>query len=175
MPPLGLFILILVIAFPLLEIAILIKVGSMIGIWATLGIIVTTFVLGIMVVRLQGLGVARRLVAAARSGETPVEPMIEGMLLMLAGGCLIAPGLITDGIGLILLIPPVRQWTARWIVARGIPMTVRVRRARSQAPGQDRARPRRPGPAPVIEGDYERIDETPVTRKPSPPGEPPQR
>ena len=159
MPPIGLILLLLLVAFPLLELAILIKVGSIIGIWATLGIIVGSFILGTTVVRHQGFGVARRMMATARSGVPPVEPMMEGMLLMFAGLCLMAPGLITDVIGLILLVPPIRQWSARWILARGFPTVVSMRRGRS--PGHP-GRSHRVGPGPTIEANYERVDEEPV-------------
>ena len=164
MPPIGLILLLLLVAFPLLELAILIKVGSIIGVWATLGIVVGSFILGTTVVRHQGFGVARRMLATARSGEPPVEPMMEGMLLMFAGLCLMAPGLITDVIGLILLVPPLRQWSARWILARGFSTVFAVRRGRSpDHPG----RSRRVGPGPTIEADYERVDEKPVPPHPS--------
>ena len=173
MPPLGLILLLLLVALPLLELAILIKVGSIIGVWATLTIVVSTFLAGIYVVQHQGLGVARRIMATARSGEPPVEPMMEGMLLFIAGGCLIAPGLITDCIGLFLLIPPLRQFVARWIVARGFPMAVRVQRHRRPPRPANSNEPRRThGPAPTIEGDYERIDEKPAGPKAGPPGPP---
>jgi len=172
MPSLGLIILLLLIALPLLEIAVLIKAGAVIGIWLTLTIIVVTFILGTMVVRLQGFGVMRRAMAATRSGEPPVEPMMEGLLLMFAGGCLIAPGLITDTIGFLLLIPMIRQIAARWVLARGFPIVVRMRRGRTPYREPDPYTPhgpsRRSGPAPTIEADYERIDE-----QPAPPGRTP--
>ncbi len=175
MPSLGLIILLLLVALPLLEIAVLIKVGSIIGVGLTLTIIVTTFILGTWVMRLQGMGVAKRFMAATRTGEPPVEPMVEAMLLMFAGGCLIAPGFITDSIGLLLLIPVIRQMTARWILARGFPLTVKMRQTRTyQRPRAPGGQPRRSGPAPTIEADYERIDEKPVPpgRHPGP-GDPP--
>ncbi len=164
MPPLGLIMLLLLVALPLLEIAVLIKVGGMIGLWPTLAIIVGTFIAGTMVLRLQGLGVVRRMMERVRAGEPPAEPVMEGMLLMVAGGCLIAPGLILDCVGVLLLIPPLRQAAARWIVARGVVsgMVVRRRRARGEP-----ERPRRTGPAPTIEANYERIEEKPVDDGPA--------
>lgn len=169
MPSLGLIILLLLVALPLLEIAVAIKIGSIIGIWLTLAIIVTTFLLGMWVMRLQGMTVARRFMESARSGAPPVEPMMEAMLLMFAGGCLIAPGFITDSIGLVLLIPGVRQLSARWIVASGFPMAVSMRQTQTyQRPRSPGARPHRPGPAPTIEADYERIDEKPIPSGPRP-------
>jgi UPF0716 protein FxsA len=162
MQPLGLILLLLLVALPLLEIAILIKVGSMIGIWWTLAIVIVTFVMGLTVVRQQGRGVARRIVETAKSGQPPVVPMMEAMLLMLAGGCLIAPGLITDAIGLALLVPPVRQIAARWAVWSIVPLANSARR-RSRGP-----RTRRPNsPSQTIEADFERLDEKTV--QPPPP------
>lgn len=175
MPSLGLIILLLLVALPLLEIAILIKVGSMIGVWLTLVIIVSTFMIGTWVMRLQGPGVARRFMASTRSGEPPVEPIMEAMLLMFAGGCLMAPGLITDSVGLLLLVPAIRQFTARWFLARGFPTVVSMSRTRTyQRPHSPDAQPRRPGSAPTIEADYERLDEKPISPGRHPrPGEPP--
>jgi UPF0716 protein FxsA len=174
MPPLALILLLLLVALPLLEIAILIKVGSLIGVAGTIAIIVATALAGIAIVRLQGLGVARRGLAAIRAGEPPVEHMLDGMLLMFAGGCLIAPGLLTDVIGAILLVPPLRFLVAQLIVRRGVVGVVRTtgfRRSKA-APAQDR-RPAH-GPAPTIEGDYERIDERTIKPSQKPPPNPPK-
>lgn len=173
MPPLGPIILLLLLALPLLEIAVLIKVGAIIGIWMTFAIILGTFVLGTMVIRLQGLGIARRFMERARSGEPPLEPMMETMLLMFAGGCLIAPGFITDAIGLILLVPPIRRLAARAILSHGL-WNLTIVTSRGQArrpaagPSDRRPPPRHPGePGPTIDADYERLDER--TMRPGPP------
>ena len=173
MPPLALIAVLLLVALPLLEIAILIKAGSVIGVWGVMAIIVATAVIGVNVVRHQGLGVARRAMEAMRSGQPPVEPMLDGMLLMLAGGCLIAPGLITDVIGLILLIPAVRLWAARLILRRGFGPVVRVRRFHRRGSPPSGDQPRASGSSPTIEGDYERLDERPVDRDPAAPGRKP--
>jgi UPF0716 protein FxsA len=158
MPPLALILLLLLVALPLLELAILIKVGSMIGVAATFAIIFGTAICGIVIVRHQGFGVARRGLAAIRSGQPPVESMLDGIMLMFAGGCLIAPGLLTDAIGAVLLIAPLRRVMARFFLRGGYAATVvRVRSFK---------RPRRAssstGEGPTIEGDYERVDERPV-------------
>jgi UPF0716 protein FxsA len=171
MPSLGLILMLLLVALPLLELAILIKVGAIIGVWAIFGIIFGTFILGINVVRHQGFGVLRRFTETARTGTPPVEPMVEAMLLMFAGACLIAPGLITDVIGLIFLIPPIRQAAARWVLASGFPLAVRVRRKQSPS-RHPRENPTPTGHPPTIEADYERLDETP-TRPRTPPNRDP--
>lgn len=172
MPPMGLIILLLLIAFPMLEIAVLIKVGSALGVWLTWANIIGTFILGTLVLRLQGFGVMRRFLEMSRSGQPPLEPMLEGMLLMFAGGCLILPGFITDAIGLLLLVPPIRQATARWILSHGV-FSVFVSRSGSVQPGgsqRDPFRPRegdfRSGGGQTIEADYERIDERPARNRP---------
>ena len=167
MLPLPLIIVLLTVAFPLLELAILIKVGAIIGVWATLAIIIGTAVLGFTVAREQGLGVARRIVETMRSGEPPLEPMMEGMLLMFAGACLIAPGLITDCIGLVLLVPWLRQRAARTILERNL-IGYKARKQRARRP----TRADQPGPGssqgPTIEGEYERVDEPPPGETPPP-------
>jgi UPF0716 protein FxsA len=161
MPLNALIFLLLLVAFPLLELGILIKVGASIGVLATLGLVVLTALIGLTVFRQQGAGVARRAYEQSRNGAQPVEPLIESGLLAMAGGLLIAPGLLTDFLGVLLLIPPLRQWLARRIVARGNVTIVNARR-------------RRPGPSSqdTIDGDFERLDERDL-KPPRPPVEPP--
>ena len=160
MPPAGLIVAILLVAFPLLELAILIKVGSSIGVLATLGIVIGTAVVGITVFRQQGAGVARRAFERSKSGEPPVEPLIESGLLALAGALLIAPGLITDACGALLLIPPLRRFLARSIMRRGN-MTIVRRSASRNAKGD------------TIDGEFERLDERDIDK--GPPVEPPHQ
>jgi UPF0716 protein FxsA len=168
MSNLTLFLFLFTVALPLLEIALLIKVGSVIGVAATIALIISTAVIGSLVVRHQGLGIARRMVEMSRSGEHPALPVLEGMLLLFAGGCLIAPGIITDVVGLILLIPPIRRFAASWLLTAGIPMAQRGRRRPSRPNGDGRARSE---PAPTIDGDFERIEEKTV--EPDREGRPP--
>jgi UPF0716 protein FxsA len=156
MPPLALILILLLVALPLLELAILIKVGSVIGIAATFAIIFGTAIAGVTIVRHQGFGVARRGFAAMRAGQPPVESMLDGMMLMFAGGCLIAPGLLTDVLGALLLIPPLRQFVARFFLRGGFTATV----VRARAFKRPRQGPGSRGDGPTIEADYERLDET---------------
>jgi UPF0716 protein FxsA len=164
MPSLGLIILILIIALPLLEIALLIKVGAVIGIWATLGIILVTGLIGMTVFQQQGFGVARRAFDQMQSGEPPLEPMAESALLAFAGGCLIAPGLITDAIGLFLLVPPLRRILARSLIARARFVHVDIRRSSG----------RQDGGFETIDGSFERLDEREMPGK-RPPVDPPRQ
>jgi len=160
MRPLAIVMLLVFVALPLLEIALLIKLGSVIGVWATLAIIAGTAVLGFMLAQRQGLGVARRMFETIRSGDPPVEPVMEGMLLMFAAACLISPGLITDVMGALLLIPPLRRFAARSILGRHVIEQLRPTNAPGR-PWPERGPKGKPAPGPTIEASYERIDERP--------------
>jgi UPF0716 protein FxsA len=173
MSKLTLIIFSLTVALPLLELALLIKIGSIIGVLGTLVIIISTAILGALVVRHQGLGVLKRMRQTIQSGKPPVEPMMEGMLLMMAGGCLIAPGILTDIVGLVLLVPAIRQIAARAIVKFGNPFIIVDPNAKHAGPRmrtststpEDRRRARRGQPE-IIDVPYERVDEPAVDKNP---------
>ena len=110
--------LLMMLAVPLLELALLIKLGQAIGFWSTVAIIFLTAGIGIAIVNAQGFAAFRRASESVAKGQPPVEPVIDGFMLMLAGGLLIAPGLLTDIAGLLLLIPPVRRLVAKWGLKR---------------------------------------------------------
>ncbi len=174
MSKLTIIILSLTVALPLLELALLIKIGSSIGVLGTMVLIISTAILGAMVVRHQGLGVLKRMRQTIQARQPPVVPMMEGMLLMVAGGCLIAPGILTDLVGLVLLIPAIRQMAARALTKFGNPFIIIDPNAKhagprmrtSNAPGGDPRTTRRRGPA-TIDVEYERVDEP--TIKPTTP------
>lgn len=177
MPPAGLVVLLVVIALPLTELALLIKAASEIGIWMVLAIIFTTAALGVWVMQEQGLSGFRRMQEAMQKGKAPLESMMDSSLRFFAGLCLIAPGLITDTLGLLLLLPPVRAWAARAIHdsmtaaaagAQADPSQPSGPRQGGSQPGRDPGRNpgrdpgREKGAPPVIEGEFERLDERPV-------------
>lgn len=105
----GLVILILLIGIPLIEIGLFIKVGGIIGGWTTLGLVILTAVVGLNLVRAQGLGVINRLNRDMALGAFPVGAAFEGIALFVAGALLIVPGFMTDILGFLLLIPPLRR------------------------------------------------------------------
>jgi len=101
---------------PLLELYVLIKVGAGIGGIATIALCLFTAALGGIIIRWQGL---RTLMSAQRvivQGGLPAEHVLHGLLLAIAGLLLFLPGLITDTLGFILLVP----WVRRQIIARAI-------------------------------------------------------
>lgn len=104
----GRLILILILLLPFLEIATFIWIGGEIGILATLAAIVGTAVLGILIIRWQGVGLLMHSRAMLQRGEIPARQFSDGMLLALAGLLLLIPGFLTDMAGFALLLPPVR-------------------------------------------------------------------
>jgi UPF0716 protein FxsA len=164
MPFLLLF---LFLAYPLLEIALLIRVGGSIGLLATLGIVIGTAMLGMATLRRQGLVVMRRAAETMREGRPPVEPVLEGALFGLGGMLLVVPGLLSDAAGLALLFGPLRRLIARAISrSLGVVGSTAAGRAASddarQPDGESHRQP--PGPI-VIEGEFTRLDERPVSQR----------
>ena len=164
--------LLLFVAMPLLELALLIKLGQSIGFWSTLMVIAGTAVLGLIIVQYQGITAFRKGMTSLAAGKPPVAAVLDATMLMIAGGLLIAPGLITDCIGLLLLIPPLRRGIGAWAVKRM--MTAGTVSVSTFGYGDDKAeevnttkeaKPRSkqsPGAGPIIEGEFERIDEKPL-------------
>lgn len=156
-------------AFPLLELAVLIKVGQTIGFWWTVLLLAAIAVAGGWIIRAQGLAAAQRWLDDAREGRPPLEPVADSMLLMIAGILLAFPGLLTDVAGLLLLVPPLRRAIARWIMSRMVVEVNSPARHRHWdddkrfEPQRHQDRPRRPAEGVVIEGEWERVEE----KKPS--------
>jgi UPF0716 protein FxsA len=138
----------LFVAFPLIEIAVLIKVGQAIGFWPTMLLLIAAAVLGTIVIREQGLSMVGRAFDAMREGRIPLAPMLDSYVVIMAGLLLIIPGLISDVLGLLLLIPPLRRWCIRRVVPGLYDAPLVARRGRP-------AELRQPT---VIEGTYERHD-----------------
>ena len=152
------------IALPLLELALLIKTGQLLGFWPTFAMVVGAGLLGALILSRQGWSVVRRTRAALAHGRPPVMPVVDGMFLVLAGALLITPGFLTDVVALLLLIPPVRHGLARWGVRRVVRQAqlagVNVFGARIGGEAKPAEPEKGSGPAgPVIEGEFERLDE----------------
>jgi UPF0716 protein FxsA len=156
------------IVFPLVELALLIRAGQLIGVWPTLGIVVITAAIGGIILHQQGYSTMSRAVQAVEEGEPPVEPVVDGAFLVLAGALLIAPGLITDAVGFLLLISPVRRVVGQWclntlLASPNVHVRVFTRRGQRRRAGD--AWSSKPGEAgPVIEGEFEELDEKPPRR-----------
>jgi UPF0716 protein FxsA len=162
---------------PLLEIAVLVKFGQWAGVWLTLAEVIGTAVAGVGILQRQGLTMFMRTQEAVMRGEPPVGAMLEGGMLVMAGALMIMPGLITDALGLLLLIPAVRHLLAgRMVTGMFGAGTVRVdtfeedprRGPRHDPPPRDGHRSG-DDRGPVIEGDFERLDERTVDPRKTPP------
>jgi UPF0716 protein FxsA len=103
---------------PLIELFLLVKLGTVIGIGATVLIVICTGVLGAWLARWQGLGVLRRLSEDMKGGRLPTDALIDGLLILIAGAVLLTPGLITDALGFLLLVPKGRAMVRKAIVDR---------------------------------------------------------
>lgn len=143
----GLFILLL----PLLEIAGFVVVGSRIGALATVGLVIASAVLGSVLLRVQGMSALRRAQAQVQAGAAPDREILHGAMIVLAALLLIIPGFITDVVGLLLFLPPVRAIAWNAIRSR----LVVVRSASGMRPG-------RPSQGPKVidldEQDYREVD-----------------
>ena len=160
---------ILFIVMPFVEIALLIKLGDVLGFWRTIGIVVVTAVVGAYVLQAQGAATLRRVSQSMTSGEPPIKPMVDGFFLAISGAFLLTPGVVTDAIGLLLLVPPVRDAIARWGFGRIVKSA--NFRVRTYEAGQERGEPtgdagKKPGPPPrkapgngtVIDGEFEEVE-----------------
>ena len=110
--------LIALIGVPIAEIAVLISVGGQIGVIATIALILITAIAGVFLLRLQGLQILMQAQEAMAQNRLPLDSVIHGLFLLIAGAFLLTPGFITDALGFLLLVPPLRLLIARWIWAR---------------------------------------------------------
>ena len=104
---------------PIVEIAVFIQIGGEIGLWPTLAIVVITAIVGTALLHAQGLATFASAQKTLARGEFPVSQVFDGACLLVAGALLLTPGFVTDGIGLALFFPPVRDLLKRWALARG--------------------------------------------------------
>lgn len=103
-----LLILVMLLGIPLLELAVLIDIGAEIGAVSTVILCLATAAVGLQLARIQGLKVMQDMQTAAASGEPVAAQLVHGFFLLIAGVFLFFPGFMTDLLGAILLIPPVR-------------------------------------------------------------------
>lgn len=101
---------------PILEIALFIQVGDVIGLWPTLATIVATAIIGGAIIRAQGLAVLMRARESIDRGEAPVNEVFTGICLLVAGALLMTPGFLTDSLGFLLLVPAIRSALGSWLI-----------------------------------------------------------
>lgn len=103
---------------PLVELFLLIKIGTVIGALPTVLIVVGTGVLGAYLARQQGFQVWNRIQREMELGMFPAEDLLDGLLIFGAGVVLLTPGVITDVLGILILIPVTRHYIREWIKRR---------------------------------------------------------
>jgi UPF0716 protein FxsA len=98
----------LFIVVPIVELYVIIQIGSLIGVWPTIALLLADAVLGSMLLRHQGRGAWRRFNAALAERRFPGKEVADGLLIAIGGTLLLTPGFVTDIVGAIFLIPPTR-------------------------------------------------------------------
>jgi UPF0716 protein FxsA len=104
----GLLLFVVFIGVPFAEIYVLLQVGHVIGILNTLALLILVSMVGAWLAKREGLGVLRRMQGTLNAGRVPGAELIDGFLVLLAAALLITPGFLTDIVGVLLLLPPVR-------------------------------------------------------------------
>lgn len=161
------FVLALFIAIPILEMIILIKVGGLIGALPTIGLVVLTAVIGVWLLKMEGMATWVRVQEKLQSGEIPGVELLEGIMLIIGGALLLTPGFFTDIIGFICLIPGLRRPLARKLISSNIispfkfnsgSFSTFTRGGHSSRPGSDDDQSHR-HQGEYTEGEYKVIDE----------------
>jgi UPF0716 protein FxsA len=147
------FVVLLLVLWPVVEIAVFLQVVQWIGVLDTLAVMLAISLVGAWLVKRQGVGTLARMRRELDDGRIPTGPMSDGGLLALAGFLLLVPGFVTDAFGLLLLLPPVRALVRGWLGRR---FSVRARVARRRPNG------------------YLDVDETPRQRSDPNPPDPPE-
>ncbi len=111
----ALWFLLAFIGVPLVEIALFIKVGGLIGLWPTIAIVIATAVAGTALIRRQGLNTLQRAQQEMDAQRLPVRELFDGICLIFAGAMLLTPGFLTDTVGFALLVPPLRTLLGHYI------------------------------------------------------------
>lgn len=149
-----LFLILLIV--PIIEIALFIEVGGLIGTWPTVAIVVLTAILGTIMLRQQGLAALRSVQGRLAAGENPGRLLADGAMILVAGALLVTPGFFTDAVGFALLVPAVRGWLWNWLAPRLT--VVQVAGARAGPGPRGAGDHRQPARAQTVEGEYEEIE-----------------
>lgn len=94
---------------PVIEIYLLIRLGSYLGAEATIALVLLSALVGATLARRQGLSVMLRIRENMARGVAPAEELVDALLILVAGVLLLTPGFVTDLTGMALLVPPLRN------------------------------------------------------------------
>jgi len=143
------------VAIPIIEIGLFIQVGGWLGLWPTLLIVLLTAFLGTNLLRRQGLATLSRLQGSVSKGENPMDPIAHAAMILVSGVLLLTPGFFTDGIGFALLFPPIRIALIKWGATQVLKSNTVVFSNMSQGPQPDNEQNG------AVEGDFTVIDDEP--------------
>ena len=143
----------LAIVVGVVEVSVIIQVGQWIGFLNTVGLLLLVSLVGAWLVKRQGLGVVARIRQQRSAGRLPAAEVFDGALILVAGVLLVIPGFVTDAIGLLLLVPPIRAVARRFMsrrVLREVEMVRSKQWTRADQPPRQYVPPeRRPPPTPL--------------------------
>ena len=159
----------LFIIIPLVELYFIIVVGGAIGAFWTVLLVVMTAIVGVHLLRTQGMSTLTRAQRNMAQGQIPAMEMMEGIALAVAGVLLITPGFITDAIGFLCLMPASRQAIIRYILARSSVQTgfggqstswqsKQYYQQNQKKPGEEPPQTKTPKVGRTIDGEYRRED-----------------
>lgn len=110
--------LVMFIFVPIIEIALFVQVGGMIGMWPTIALVLITAFVGASLVRSQGIQTLMSVQSKMQQGELPAQQIVEGVMLAVSGVLLLTPGFMTDALGMLILLPAPRAMLAKQIMSR---------------------------------------------------------
>ena len=103
---------------PIIELAILIEIGSRVGTFHTIMLIITTGIVGALLAQSQGLAVIRKIQEELSFGRPPAGELVDGLFVLVGGLLLVTPGIITDIVGFVLLLPITRNIIKQWLIMK---------------------------------------------------------
>ena len=124
--------LILFITIPLVEIAILINIGKIIGAGYTIALVIGTAFLGVSLLRIQGISTLAKVQANISKGQLPATELIEGLILLISGALLLTPGFFTDMLGFLMLVPILRQRLAETFFVNFMKNHINIRQTQTR-------------------------------------------
>lgn len=114
----------LLLVVPLAEIAAFVVIGGQIGVWATLGMVLLTAIIGSFMLRWQGIGLFNRINTEMRANRVPGRELVHGVMILVAGVLLLTPGFVTDSLGFLLFVPAIRDLMWRSVKDRIVVQTM---------------------------------------------------
>ena len=149
--------LLLFVALPAIELALLIELGSRFGTLHTLGLIVVTGVVGAFLAKSQGLQLVGQIQREVAQGHLPTGALVDGVMILVAGALLVTPGILTDSFGFLCLVPAFRN-AAKRVLLKRLKKAVQENRVHVTMNFGEEPEPPQPQPVEPIEAEWRRLD-----------------